>query len=237
MVDTVQIRIGKRVKNLREKSKMKQKDVAEALNISVSAYAKLEAGDRGISSENCIALAELFGKSCDYILRGVEATNLDICAETCLEQSTIDALREKKKEHQYLHAKRNEMIKDATPAGFEGLRLFFELPAAMRYYLVEEYIINSFFAKHWLSDGLKEAVLMGISGITGEVTRSIETERLLGVWADPPNYDRKTAAFLASQAFSECFSEMFTDANLLRKLEVLSEEDIQAAIERGLLHE
>ena len=93
---SVQNVVGARVRKLRESRKMKQQDVANALHVSLSSYAKLEAGDRGISSENCIALADLFGVTCDYILRGIDSQNIDVCQKTALDQETLDVLIENK---------------------------------------------------------------------------------------------------------------------------------------------
>lgn len=65
--------IGRRIKLLRITENKHQKDVSEYLGISLSAYSKIERGDRGVSPEKCIALANYFGVSCDYILRGANA--------------------------------------------------------------------------------------------------------------------------------------------------------------------
>ena len=88
----VQKRIGQRIKKLRESKGLKQKDMADVLQVSVSAWAKLEAGDRGLGSEDCIRLADYFGVSCDYILRGVEIENLDVWKKTGLGDRAILAL-------------------------------------------------------------------------------------------------------------------------------------------------
>lgn len=66
----IQKEIGQRLKVLRQYGELNQLDVARVLGVTASAYGKLEYGERGLSSRNCIALSELYGVTCDYILKG-----------------------------------------------------------------------------------------------------------------------------------------------------------------------
>ena len=84
--------IGCRLKALREKAKKTQKDIASVLGVTPAAYGKIEAGERGLSSEYCVQLADYYGVTCDYLLRGVSSENIDICRRTDLEQETIESL-------------------------------------------------------------------------------------------------------------------------------------------------
>ena len=86
------VEIGSRLKELRVSKGLKQKDLANVLGITPPAYGKLEAGERGLDFEYCIKLADFYGVSCDYILRGIKTENLDICAKTCLTSETVEAL-------------------------------------------------------------------------------------------------------------------------------------------------
>lgn len=88
----IQKEIGMRLKALRDERGLRQKDLADRLGVTPAAYGKFEAGDRGLNSEYCIALADYYGISCDYILRGINSDQIDICSKTCLTSDTVDAL-------------------------------------------------------------------------------------------------------------------------------------------------
>lgn len=94
---SLNIEIGTRLKFLREKIGKTQKDIAGVLGVTPAAYGKIEAGDRGLSSEYCIQLADYFGVTCDFLLRGISSENVDICTRTALDQTSVDALIEKEK--------------------------------------------------------------------------------------------------------------------------------------------
>lgn len=57
-----------RIKNLREDADVKQKDLADYLNISQRAYSSYERGARGIPSEILSKLADFHNTSVDYLL-------------------------------------------------------------------------------------------------------------------------------------------------------------------------
>lgn len=56
-----QINIGKRIKSMREQTKLRQSQLAAYLGIDQSYLSKIESGERGISVEHLERLAELFG--------------------------------------------------------------------------------------------------------------------------------------------------------------------------------
>lgn len=58
----------KRIKDLREDSDIKQKELADALGISQRAYSHYENGTRKIPLDILIALAEYYDCSTDYLL-------------------------------------------------------------------------------------------------------------------------------------------------------------------------
>lgn len=62
--------IAKRIKYLRKQFGFKQSEVADILEISESAYCKLEQCTRRLTAENCINLSDLYEVSCDFILKG-----------------------------------------------------------------------------------------------------------------------------------------------------------------------
>ena len=62
--------IGNRLRKLRKEDGLKQADIAEMLDITPAGYGKYENGERDLSTAYVVDLAELYGVSCDYILRG-----------------------------------------------------------------------------------------------------------------------------------------------------------------------
>ena len=57
-----------RLKELRKKSKLRQQDVADAINCSQAVYSRYENGEREPSKDVLRSLADFFGVSVDYIL-------------------------------------------------------------------------------------------------------------------------------------------------------------------------
>ncbi len=57
-----------RLRALREDHDLRQRELAEYLNISQTGYAKYETGENDISTANLITLARLYDTSIDYIL-------------------------------------------------------------------------------------------------------------------------------------------------------------------------
>lgn len=65
------VEIGKRIKSLRKESKLTQADIAGYLSLDQSMVAKMEKGERNITSEVIEKLSALFCCTVDYILFGV----------------------------------------------------------------------------------------------------------------------------------------------------------------------
>ena len=60
--------ISKRLKELRHEKNLLQKDIANYLNISTSAYGYYEQGKRNFDSDTIKSLADFFDVSTDYLL-------------------------------------------------------------------------------------------------------------------------------------------------------------------------
>lgn len=58
----------KRIRELREDSDKKQKDIAELLNTTQQHYSRIESGLTEISADRVIKLARYYNVSADYIL-------------------------------------------------------------------------------------------------------------------------------------------------------------------------
>ena len=69
-------KVGERIKELRKNKGLTQSQVAEILCISdKSTVSKIENGVKPLSIDNAISLADLFGVSLDYLLRGERFKN------------------------------------------------------------------------------------------------------------------------------------------------------------------
>ena len=58
----------RRMRDLREDSDLRQRDIAEVLNISRSAYANYERGERDMYAQTLEKLADYYKTSVDYIM-------------------------------------------------------------------------------------------------------------------------------------------------------------------------
>lgn len=58
-----------RLQHLKNEKKVLQKDIAEAINISLHSYQRYESGERKPDSDTLIKLSNYFDVSVDYLLR------------------------------------------------------------------------------------------------------------------------------------------------------------------------
>jgi len=256
---TIHEEIGMRLCELRERDKdknLKQKDLADLLGITPAAYGKLELGTRRLSPEYCITLADFYGVSCDYILRGMPTEYLDICKETCLNSNTLNVLQEREKETRALTEKYNQAIASAKKLNreiqryaeilsekeFQDLHLwpeyrecedqrikaFYDLAGSSGV----EYLINAFIQNKRLQGGLKRACIKINQDAYSHFRHMIND-------ADDTDYyaSLDAAKYTAGQAFAEFFSSLCESADFFREITTLDDKLIQVAIERGLLHE
>ena len=75
--------IGLRISKLREKRGLSQKQLADeleknGLKVRRETVTQWENGSRDLKTEYTVKLADFFGVTCDYILRGIESENVDI---------------------------------------------------------------------------------------------------------------------------------------------------------------
>lgn len=61
---------GKRIRQLRLKSRLTQEQIANAVNVDQSFYGRIESGKKGCSVDLFIQLSVLFGVSLDYLILG-----------------------------------------------------------------------------------------------------------------------------------------------------------------------
>jgi len=87
--------IGERIRQLREAKGLTQAQLAKELFIAKrETVSQWEAGTRDLKTEYTIKLADYFGVTCDYILRGVKAENVDINKRLGLSDESIAILTE-----------------------------------------------------------------------------------------------------------------------------------------------
>ena len=63
--------IGRNISNARQQNRMTQEAVAEAINMSVTHYGKVERGERQINLKRLVELCGLFGVTLESFLAGV----------------------------------------------------------------------------------------------------------------------------------------------------------------------
>ncbi len=66
---------GDRLQELRNKTNLRQEDVAKKIGVGRTTYAMYEQGKREPDYETLLKIAELFGVSTDYLLTGQEKTD------------------------------------------------------------------------------------------------------------------------------------------------------------------
>ena len=70
--------VGDRIRQLRESKKWKQSDLATRVGVSRAAIGYYETGTRTPPYATLIRIAEVFGVSTDYLLRGIDLTPLRV---------------------------------------------------------------------------------------------------------------------------------------------------------------
>lgn len=64
----VMIMVFERIRNIREDRDIRQRQIAEYLNVSQNTYSQYENGVISLSAETAVRLAEFYGTSVDYLL-------------------------------------------------------------------------------------------------------------------------------------------------------------------------
>lgn len=86
--------IGSRLQLLRKKAGISQAQLAEIIKVNQNTLSRYETNERQIPTVDAIRLADYFGVSCDYLLRGYSPDNVHIGQETGLSNSTLDMLKQ-----------------------------------------------------------------------------------------------------------------------------------------------
>lgn len=86
--------IANRLSDLRRKKGVKQDEIADFLHVGRATIANYETGKRSPDFETLIKLADYYGVSCDYILRGVSSEFANIHSTTGLSGKAIEILHD-----------------------------------------------------------------------------------------------------------------------------------------------
>jgi len=82
-------KIGDRIRELREKKGETQASVAKKIGVKRETVNQWENGTRDLKTEYTVKIADYFKTTCDYILRGIPAENVDIHRATGLKYNAI----------------------------------------------------------------------------------------------------------------------------------------------------
>lgn len=92
--------IGDRIKDLREERstsrRMTQADLAKAMGVQEKQISKWENNEVKLNADRIVKLADFFGVSVDYLVRGGKIDNLVMMNETGLSDQTIDRMKANK---------------------------------------------------------------------------------------------------------------------------------------------
>jgi transcriptional regulator with XRE-family HTH domain len=89
------IEIGARIAARRKECGFSQDELAKKLCVSREVVAKWENGMRDIKTQYTVDIADALGITCDYLLRGVDTENVNICNLTGLSNDVINSLTDK----------------------------------------------------------------------------------------------------------------------------------------------
>lgn len=86
--------IGKRIALLRQQKGLTQTELGNMIHQRREIVSYWENGSRDIKSGDIVLLADALGTTCDYILRGIQAENIDIFRATGLCDEAIKFLQQ-----------------------------------------------------------------------------------------------------------------------------------------------
>ena len=222
--------LKKRLQDLRNYRHLHQIDVAKYLGITQTAYGKIETGERGLSVEYCVQLAELYGTTCDYILRGIEAENVDVCSRTGLSQKAIELLEkmEEIKDNKREIVTSLEDDSDGEELDNKGKAILEESKESILQLIVNEYIINRFISYVAVNSNLADIVF---DAINSTITYLNEEEQRVKA-KNRFRRDISAAKFDASQWFMFFFDSIRKSPGLIRAMYGDS-DDVETIITLG----
>ena len=86
--------IGSRIEALRQEKGLTQAALAKQMSVKRETIVQWESNSRDLKTAATVKLADFFNVTCDYILRGIEAENVDVHKQLGLSDAAINALHQ-----------------------------------------------------------------------------------------------------------------------------------------------
>ena len=233
-----------RLSGLREQMGLDKAHIADILDISVDQYSKIESGNRGLKALHAITLADFYNVSCDYILRGIDSENVDVCSRTALDQETLAVLVDNKNKSVYdpsalkdkfaLLDDIGERMKDADGDILdkldEDLRIV-ETEILLAKVEANEYSVSNAFLNRLIQDErlweeLRDACCDYIMCLSELCHENKSNNGLPTVQTVYNQKGLNASRYVAGQAFANFFDKVFRDADFCRGISNLNEEDV-----------
>ena len=130
--------VQERLKELRVNGNYTQEEIGKILGMTAAGYGRLESENRSaLKPEHCILLADFYNVTCDYIIRGINTENVDICKRTGLTQASVEKL-------EHFKSARDSILRELrnlNPNSDDRYKI--ELREELCYYNILHSIINS----------------------------------------------------------------------------------------------
>lgn len=257
--------IGKRIRTLREHKNWTQEQLANIISKKCSCSRSLvvawENGDRSIKIDHLLVLSEIFDTSCDYILRGVNTENIDICAKTCLTETTLQILIERKRAFQEAQNKIQEYNDDCERGKaeiqkkFDGrdnpdsdeICIIQPIPpeevknsiAFQKFERLKSYLTNAFIKNDTLLDKLKVVLYDLLHASASYIDDSLYYTNEFWPVFTSADYQKALNAnlYAATRSFGEFIESICSNTEFIKMSGMLDDEKLKQAIKKGLLHE
>lgn len=245
-----------RLKALRINRGLTQEEVGKILGMTAAGYGRLESEKRsGLKPEHCITLADYYGVTCDYIIRGINTENIDICKRTCLTQQTVNSLIDlqedlnlcKKEYDEFLDSRSKDDDEPIYFSSHEEIEAYwkkkdlqgeieFNMRNSLYFGQITNYLVNALIQNRNFLTGLSRACLDCTSAILSDIY--ITSRHGFNLESKRNEYKKGVSAanYEAGQIFSKFFSDICHDADFVSSLFDLSEEDLIFALENDHLH-
>lgn len=243
-----------RLSNLRESRGLSKAHIAEqVLDISADQYAKIESGNRGLKAAHAIALADFYGVSCDYILRGIESSNLDVCEKTALDQKTLDVLIDNKKNELYkmspedaqglLNGILEKMENEGNYEAWKKLQNEYDqlekemmvTYATIRDYSISNEFLNCFIRDQELWAELRRAIYQYVTCMETMISEYEINNGRPSIEEALNQMGLDAAKYIAGLAFAASFSKIMKNANFYRSVSNLNDDEINELIKLNFI--
>lgn len=144
--------IGSRIKEMREEAGLTQAELAKEIGVLRATINQWENETRDLKTAYTVKLANYFGVTCDYILRGIVSENVSIHNATGLSNGAIERI---KSLQQYTKEGLNTLLE--SPYSINILSAIYSATKISNYSGEELFRFNNIRAKH-ISNAIAEAL-------------------------------------------------------------------------------